>query len=47
MMVDEGCDYIEYIPVVTRGVFQIQGVADEAGYATGAFQMEATDVKEE
>ena len=47
LMVEGGCDYIEYIPVVTRGVFQIQGVADEAGYATGAFQMEATDVKEE
>lgn len=47
LMVDEGADYIEYIPVLTRGVFQIQGVADEAGYATGAFQMEATDVEEE
>lgn len=48
MMVGEkGAPYIQYVPATTRGIFRIQGVADEAGYATGAFQMEATDVTEE
>lgn len=46
-MEDEGAPYIQFIPVTTRGTFHIQGLADDAGYATGAFRMDAIDTREE
>ena len=34
-------------PVVVRGTFKLAGQSDEAGYATGAFAIKATDAHEE
>lgn len=46
-MVDKGSPYIQFVPVVTRGTFHIQGLSDPAGYATGAFRMDGVDTREE
>ena len=46
-MQNEGCSYIQFIPVTTQGTFYIQGISDAAGYATGAFRMDATSAVKE
>lgn len=46
-MTNDGCGYVQFIPVTTRGTFHIQGISDSAGYATGAFRMEATSAQRE
>lgn len=46
-MTNNGCGYVQFIPVTTRGTFQIQGISDPAGYATGAFRMDATSAVRE
>lgn len=46
-MVGKGTTYWAYVPVVVRGTFRVAGQADEAGYATGAFAIDATDAREE
>ena len=46
-MVGEGTTYWAYVPVVVRGTFRLAGQSDEAGYATGAFSIDATDAREE
>ena len=46
-MEGKGSPYIQFVPVVTRGTFHIQGLSDAAGYATGAFRMEGVDTREE
>ena len=43
----EGMTYWAYVPVVVRGTFRLAGQSDEAGYATGAFAIDATDAHEE
>lgn len=43
----EGAGYWSYVPVVTRGVFRLGGLADEAGYAAGAYSIEGHDVRRE
>ena len=42
----QGIAYIQFVPVVTRGTFHIQGLSDAAGYATGTFRMEGVDTRE-
>ena len=42
-----GAHSYQYVPVVTRGTFHVQGIADDAGYATGAFRLEGDDAREE
>ena len=46
-MAPEGTTYWAYVPVVVRGTFRLAGQSDEAGYATGAFSIDATDAREE
>ena len=46
-MAPEGTTYWAYVPVVVRGTFKLAGQSDEAGYATGAFAIKATDAHEE
>ena len=46
-MVGEGTTYWAYVPVVVRGTFKLSGQSDEAGYATGAFAIDAVDAREE
>ena len=46
-MEGKGSPYIQFVPVVTRGTFHIQGLSDAAGYATGAFRLEGVDTREE
>lgn len=46
-MAPEGTTYWAYVPVVVRGTFTLAGQSDEAGYATGAFAIKATDAHEE
>lgn len=46
-MEGRGSHSYQYVPVVTRGVFRLQGVADDAGYATGAFRIDGHDTREE
>ncbi len=46
-MEGKGCTYIQFIPVTTQGTFHIQGLSDAAGYATGAFRMDATSAVKE
>ncbi|MEM9381120.1 MAG: DUF3299 domain-containing protein [Planctomycetota bacterium] len=45
--VDKGTTYWAFVPVVVRGTFRLAGQSDEAGYATGAFAIDATDAREE
>lgn len=47
VMEGKGTIYWAYVPVVVRGTFRLAGQSDEAGYATGAFSLEATDAGEE
>lgn len=46
-MKGEGAGYWSYVPVVTRGIFRLAGIADEAGYAAGAYSIEGQDVRRE
>lgn len=46
-MEGRGSHSYQFVPVVTRGVFHLQGVADDAGYATGAFRIDGHDTREE
>ena len=46
-MEGKGSPYIQFVPVVTRGTFHIQGLSDAAGYATGAFRLQGVDTREE
>ncbi|MDG1985882.1 MAG: DUF3299 domain-containing protein [Planctomycetota bacterium] len=46
-MAPGGTTYWAYVPVVVRGTFKLAGQSDEAGYATGAFAIKATDAHEE
>ncbi|MEO1699509.1 MAG: DUF3299 domain-containing protein [Planctomycetota bacterium] len=46
-MEGRGAHNFQYVPVRTRGVFHVQGVADDAGYATGAFRIDGTDARED
>lgn len=46
-MKGEGANYIQYVPVVTRGVFRLAGSSDPAGYAVGAYKIEGEDAREE
>ena len=41
------CDYFAYVPIIVHGRFWIQVIEDEAGYAAGCYQMEATEVERE
>lgn len=43
----EGAGYWSYVPVITRGIFRLAGIADEAGYAAGAYSIEGHDVRRE
>ena len=42
-----GTDYIQFVPVVTRGTFRLAGSSDDAGYAVGAYKIEGDDCREE
>jgi len=46
-MEGKGTTYWAYVPVVVRGTFNLAGQSDEAGYATGAFSLDATGASEE
>lgn len=46
-MQGEAAGYWGYVPVVTRGIFRLAGIADEAGYAAGAYSIEGHDVRRE
>ncbi len=46
-MVAEGAEYFPYIPVIVTGTLRIEGIADEAGYASGCYTIEADSVVQE
>ncbi|QDV05353.1 hypothetical protein Poly30_08500 [Planctomycetes bacterium Poly30] len=46
-MKGEGTNYIQFVPVVTRGVFHLAGSSDAAGYAVGAYKIDGDDAREE
>ncbi|MFT6107399.1 MAG: hypothetical protein ACJA2W_000305 [Planctomycetota bacterium] len=46
-MKGEGTGYIQFVPVVTRGTFQLTGSSDDAGYAIGAYKIDGDDTREE
>ncbi len=46
-MQGEGSGYYAFVPVITRGIFRLTGLADEAGYAAGAYTIEGHDVRRE
>ena len=43
----EGTNYIQFVPVVTRGTFRLAGSSDDAGYAVGDYKIEGDDSREE
>jgi len=46
-MQGDGSGYYAFVPVITRGIFRLTGLADEAGYAAGAYTIEGHDVRRE
>ncbi len=46
-MKGDGTSYIQFVPVVTRGVFSLAGSSDDAGYAVGAYKIVGDDTREE
>jgi hypothetical protein len=47
VMDGEGAGFWSYVPVIARGIFRLAGIADEAGYAAGAYSLEGHDVRRE
>ncbi|MEZ6015404.1 MAG: DUF3299 domain-containing protein [Planctomycetota bacterium] len=47
VMQGEGAGYWSYVPVITRGVFHLTGIADDAGYASGGYTIDGQDVRRE
>jgi len=46
-MKGKGAGYWSYVPVITRGIFRLQGITDEAGYPSGAYTIEGHDARRE
>lgn len=44
-MIDGGADYFIQVPIVIKGTFRIEGIADEAGYSAGCYVFEAESLE--